>query len=310
MKARPSILSVQEMGCRIRQRWLIQNVSFDLMPGFTALVGPNGAGKSTLMRAIAGLMPLTAGTLTMTDASTSRAVAQQVGYIPQFPGSYDNLCAREYLLRTAWWDQPRPLDQISQSVDDVLQRLGLDQVADHPGRFLHPSMRRRVALASVWLRHVQVVLLDEPTAGLDPHERLAFWQELYRLRKLPNSPSAYLISTHLLAEVQSYCDHVLLLAHGRMRTQSSVREFVRTAQGHAFYALEEDLAGSVIDTGRISREGYWVLAPQGTEQLTARRPDIVDAYLWTLNQRFGDETETAPRHKRRWQSSFFTGERP
>lgn len=303
-------LTVERLGCRLGRRWLIQEVSFDLEPGFTALVGPNGAGKSTLMRAIAGLIPVSSGSLSLTDGPPGKAVSRQIAYIPQFPGAYDHISVRDYLVRTAWWDRHRPLAQIQHEVNELLHQLQLDDIAHYRGRMLHPSLRRRVALASAWLRQVQVVFFDEPTAGLDPQERLAFWQQLYRLRSLPNSPVAYLISTHLLAEVQSYCNYVLLLSHGRIRQQSTVKDFVRTVQGHAYYACDPPNNSTLIDTGRYSREGYWVLAPQAAESLLPRHPDLIDAYLWELNQRFGDDSDTTSHLQSQEASAFSPGEKP
>ncbi len=278
-----TVLRVEDLAYQQGRLWLIKGITFDLAPGFTALIGPNGAGKSTLMRTIAGLLHAARGRLFLGTTRDTRLIARRIGYIPQFPGAYDNLSPLEFLVRTAWWDQSGGR-HLFQRAEAVLERLGLLDVKQQPGRLLHPSERRRLALASVWMRRVRVVLLDEPTAGLDPEQRLAFWQELYLLDSLPESPESYLITTHLLSEVESYCDAVLLLDRGRVRYDGSVRDFIATAHGHAFVAPGRFPAVPHIDTGRFSDTGVWVLAAAPGEGLIPRTPDLTDAYLWALNR--------------------------
>lgn len=274
-----TVLRVQQLGHRAGARWLIRNAAFDLHEGFTALVGPNGAGKSTLLRTMAGLLSVDQGRLLGDSA------ANAVGYVPQFPGIYLRLTPTQYLVRTAWWDArahraPWP----ERRAREVLERLNLTSVADRPGHTLTLGERRRLALASLWMRQVPVILLDEPTAGLDPDERLAFWQELYQLRQLPASPEAYLVTTHLLDEVERYCDEVILLDRGQVRGQFAVSSFQQKAQGHAFFAPQMARHSPYIDTGRLSDEGFWVVAEKPSASLVARPPDVVDAYLWMLHQ--------------------------
>ncbi len=278
------IIAADNVGFRASGRWLLKNVSFSLTQGITAVIGPNGAGKSTLMRIMAGLLPLHRGRLNLAEENGGKA---RVGYIPQFPGAYDHLTPKEFLIRTAWWDAKGELARIAARADEVLRRFGLEPVKDNPGRTLHISERRRVALASLWMRNVRIVLLDEPTAGLDPEERLAFWQELYQVRRLEGAPDAYLVTTHLLSEVALYCDELIFLDRGRVRHQASIPQFTATALGHSFFAPEVTRSLPTIDTGRLSGEGHWVVAPRSLQGLSPREPDLVDAYLWALHrQRF------------------------
>lgn len=277
----PEILHVSNLGYRAAHRWLLRDVTFDAGSGITALLGPNGAGKSTLMRTLAGLLTPQRGGFQV-GSRESRSNRQRIGYIPQFPGAYDHLTVQEFLVRTAWWDSPRELAAIVKTCDEVLERLQLTAVRNVLGRCLTPSLRRRVALASLWLRRAEVVLLDEPTAGLDPEERAAFWRELYRLRRLPESPETYLVTTHLLSEVEYYCDALVLLDHGRTRFVGTVQHFVETARGHAYCAQDLVRDAGWVDTGRLSEAGYWVVADQGDPRLSPREPDLTDAYLWSI----------------------------
>ena len=282
MMARAAMLRVENVGFRIHGHWLVRNVSFTLTEGITALVGPNGAGKSTLLRLLAGLLPLHRGRALL-QREDGRPLG--VGYIPQFPGAYERLTPREFLVRTAWWDKRGDIASLGAKAEQVLARFDLDPIKNTPGQRLHISQRRRVALASLWMRNVGVVLLDEPTAGLDPEERLAFWQELYHLRELEEAPRSYLVTTHLLSEAELYCDALIFLDQGGVRHQGPLVQFPSLARSHAFFAPGPRFSPTVIDTGRFSPEGYWVLATHAQEGLSPREPDVVDAYLWTLHQR-------------------------
>ncbi|MCY0877649.1 MAG: ABC transporter ATP-binding protein [Firmicutes bacterium] len=281
----PPLLLVENIGHRVASRWLIRHVTFSLSQGFTALIGPNGAGKSTLLRTLAGLLSRDEGQLRSPWVRNARNITRRIGYIPQFPGVYHQLTARQYLMRTAFWDEPRLGRQVEAKVDAIIERLQLGAIADRRGHELHPSERRRLALASVWLRRVLVVLFDEPTAGLDPEERLKFWQDLYVLRTLPESPRGYLVTTHLLTEVERYCDAVLLVDQGRVTHHEPVAQFIARAEGHTFYAPEGPWGSRVWPTGRASGEGTWVVAAMPHLHFTPRPPDLVDAYLWVRHTR-------------------------
>ncbi|MCY0899440.1 MAG: ABC transporter ATP-binding protein [Firmicutes bacterium] len=279
----PPLLTVDNLGHRAGSRWLIRRVTFSLNPGFTALIGPNGAGKSTLMRTLAGLLTRDEGRIGSPWIRSAKGIHRRIGYIPQFPGVYQQLTVRQSLLRTAVWDEPTEWRAIHDKVDAIIDRLNLAALADRRGSELHPSERRRLALASVWLRRVLVVLLDEPTAGLDPEERLQFWQDLYWLRTLPESPRGYLVTTHLLAEVERYCDTVVVLEQGRVTYQEPVGHFIYRAAGHTFYAPDGASGPGVWHTGRVSAEGSWVVSLKAAPAFIPRPPDLVDAYLWVRN---------------------------
>ncbi len=278
------VLVAENVGCQVGTKWLVDHVSFAMRPGFTALIGPNGAGKTTLLRALAGIMPLRSGHVRIAGVPAPGGSAR-IGYVPQFPGSYEHLTPREFLRRTAWWGGSRNMAEIEDQAAVILDRMHLERAADQPGWKMSAAERRKMALASLWMRQVPVVLLDEPTAGLDPEERLAFWQGLSVLRDMPGSPLGYLVTTHLLSEVQSFCDHVLLLDRGEISVQMAVAEFVSQAAGMTYWSPHLNSA-DVVDTGRWSAEGFWIVsAGERAPEWQVRPPDLVDAYLWAVRVR-------------------------
>ncbi len=274
-------LQVEHLGYRLGREWLIKDVTLDVSPGFTALTGPNGAGKTTLMRAMAGVILPTRGNIRIVGRSGPGF--NPLGYIPQFPGAYENLTGSELLLRTAWWDSPSEIRRRQDQARAVMEAMAIGHLRNRLGRHLSPSEKRRLALAGVWMRRVQVVLWDEPTAGLDPEQRLNFWQDLYELARLDDAPPMFLISTHLLSEVERYCDNLIIMNRGRMRHQGPVKDLIATARGHSYFVDSRDRLLTVLDTGRMDERGYWVLAEADRSDLRQRVPDLLDAYLWALH---------------------------
>lgn len=278
MSGVPPILSAQNVGHRAGDTWLVHDCSFDLHPGFTALIGPNGAGKSTLLRTLSGLLSMDQGEIALDGRPLRPGHIPPIGYVPQFPGVYPKLTPLEFLMRTGAWSSASAGESKARN---ILERLGMKSKAHRPGATLHPAERRRLALASLWMRQVRVVLLDEPTAGLDPHERLAFWQELYRLAEEPESPVAYLVTTHLLVEVEAFCTRAMLLRSGTVEAKGTVEDFVRRADGHAYWA-PGDTQRPWETTGRSEDHRLAVIAEEPGPDYQPRTPDLVDGYLWYI----------------------------
>ncbi len=283
------VLTVENLSHQTGKRWLLHNCSFTLPRGFTALLGPNGAGKSTLLRTVCGLLPADGGQVYLFDEALRPGISFQIGYIPQFPGIYPHLTSRQFLHRTALWSKMQDGPELRTRIDAVMEKLHLSSVADAHGHTLHSGQRRRLALASLWIREVAVVLLDEPTAGLDAQERLNFWQELYELSRSPDSPLSYLITTHLLSEAEAYCSHLVFLQDGQVRLSGSIAELSRLAQDKSYWVGSLTSVSMGIDTGRVSDGWHAVLsseAPQSTWK--PRQADLLDGYLWLV--RGGDDS--------------------
>ncbi len=280
-----AVLSVAGLGHRVSGgRWLLKACTFELFPGFTALVGPNGAGKSTLLRTLCGLLPRHEGEVLLEGAPLNESGARRLGYVPQFPGIYPRLTPREFLRRIALWAEPADRSGACDRIEETLVRFRLAEAADAPGNRLHFGQRRRLALASLWIRRVSIVLLDEPTAGLDAEERLAFWRELHELSRSPNSPSSYLVTTHLLPEVESYCSHLVFLDGGRVRLAGEISALRAVAADKSFWAPGGEAARRrAIDTGRLRGGLHAVLYGGAPPPTWERRPtDLLDGYLWTV----------------------------
>ncbi|MBI5202943.1 MAG: ABC transporter ATP-binding protein [Elusimicrobia bacterium] len=210
----------------------VDGISFAVEQGAVcALVGPNGAGKTTLLRMLAGLLEPSGGTAVIDGVdlrADAREVHQKLGFLPDTFGLYEDLTAREYLeyFHLAYRLDPARVESRSA---DVLRQVGLGEAADKPIDSLSRGMRQRLGLARTLLHDPRLLLLDEPASGLDPGARNDL-QEL--LQRLAGEGKTILVSSHILAELESYCSHLIILDHGRLVYSGSLKE-ARQEMDHA-----------------------------------------------------------------------------
>ena len=268
----------------------LAGVSFAVERGMVGVLGPNGAGKTTLLRQLAGVLDPTRGTIGLGGVplrAIQRYLARWVGYLPQDAGLPGAMTAREYLSWfAALYDLPREVR--AQRVDALLAEVGLAGKTDEPIKALSGGMRQRVAVARTLLRLPPVIVVDEPTVGLDPRERIRFRNLLSRLAR----DRIVLFSTHVVEDVAVACDRVLVLARGRLLFDGAPGALADTARGRVWElraapGAELDLpAGAIRAEDTPAADGsvaHRVLAaePPGA---AARPLDAVleDGYLWLL----------------------------
>jgi ABC-2 type transport system ATP-binding protein len=185
----------------------------------TGLLGPSGSGKSTLMRAIVGVQRVASGqVLVLGEPAGSPALRRRVAYTTQAPSVYGDLTVRENLRYFA-----RILDAPRQGLDEVVETVGLAADADRVVNELSGGQRARASLASALLGRPEVLVLDEPTVGLDPVLRRDLWTTF---RGLAAKGATVLVSSHVMDEAER-CDELLLLREGRLLASGSVPEIRR-----------------------------------------------------------------------------------
>ncbi len=204
-------------------------VSFDIAPGsITALVGPNGAGKTTLMRCLAALETPYSGSVAVDGLDVEehpRQVHERMGFLQDFFGLYDDLTVRRCLdYHAAARSVPAP--ERRAAIERSAQRLGLSDRLDQRAGTLSRGLRQRLAVAQAIIHRPSLLLLDEPASGLDPEAR----QDLSRLLlALQAEGMTLVVSSHILAELEDYSTHMMIMHQGRITEHSAIGKMAETA---------------------------------------------------------------------------------
>jgi len=241
------------------------------------LLGPNGSGKTTTILMLLGLTEPTAGSVRVLGLDPARqplSVKARVGYMPDEVGFYDDLSAR---LNLAYIARLNGLSgQTAQSrISEALERVGLSSVSDHRVGTFSRGMRQRLAVAEVLIKQPRLIILDEPTQGLDPEGAREF---LDIVRSLKEQGITVLLSSHLLPQVQAVCDRVGLFRRGRMVLCGTVPELARRVLGGAYRidlladGLGDDFAATL---GQVP--GVVAVTPQDATHYTVSAADDVRA---------------------------------
>jgi ABC-2 type transport system ATP-binding protein len=219
----------EELRVRAGRHLAVDGLDLALGTGVHGLLGPNGAGKTTLMRAMATVIKPAGGGLTLLGQSADgradlRLLRRRLGYLPQQFGFYPRFTVREFVEYLAWLRE-MPKAAVPGAVQRAIDRVGLTAKADARMKTLSGGMLRRAGIAQAIVNDPEVLLLDEPTVGLDPEQRLDF-REL--LRDI-GTDACVLVSTHLVEDVVAACTDVVLMNEGRLVYQGTPADL--TTQG-------------------------------------------------------------------------------
>jgi len=217
------MIEVESVTKRFGPILAVDQISFHVPRGeVVGFLGPNGAGKSTTMRILAGFFPPTSGRASVggNDVTThSLQVKQMVGYFPERVSVYPDLPVRSFLDFVAEAkDVPR--SERKREISRVIESCGLDKVSDRIIGHLSKGYRQRVGIAQALIHKPQVLILDEPTIGLDPEQVV----EIRRLIRDLGSERTVILSTHILSEVSTVCDRVIIINGGRILASQSLAE--------------------------------------------------------------------------------------
>jgi ABC-2 type transport system ATP-binding protein len=217
----------------------VDGLNFEIAAGrVVGLLGPNGAGKTTLIRMITGYLPPTTGAVTVDSLPVMkhvRAIRRRIGYLPESTPLYSEMRVGEFLrFRARLFGMPRSRRRTA--IDFVLRRCWLTDVRRRPIHQLSKGFRQRVGLAAALLHDPAVLILDEPTVGLDP----AQIREVRALIRELAGRHTVLLSSHILAEVELTCDQIMIMMSGRIGANGSVDELKAQATLTARYVIETD----------------------------------------------------------------------
>jgi ABC-type multidrug transport system ATPase subunit len=265
----------------------LDDVSLDVAPGMFGLLGPNGAGKSTLMRTLATLQEADSGTARLDDIDMLREkdrVRRVLGYLPQEFGVYPKVTAADMLDHLARLKGLTDSRARKATVDALLERTNLTAVRKQRLGGFSGGMRQRFGIAQALIGDPKLVIVDEPTAGLDPEERVRFHNLLADIGR----DVIVILSTHIVDDVEDLCPRFAVIRQGRVLLSEEPREAVRRLRGHVWQrVVERDSVAAlsqegvpVISTrlhgGRTVVRACAASAPPGFE---AVEPDLEDVYF-------------------------------
>ena len=281
-------VSASGLSLRFGGTQALDEVSLRLTSGVTGLLGPNGAGKTTLLRVLATAVPPDRGAFTVLGQDPATAAGRQevrrrLGYLPQTPGFHPDFSAFEFVDYVAILKELTDRGARHREVRRVLDEVDLADVRAKRIKKLSGGMRQRVALAAALVGDPGFLVLDEPTVGLDPEQRMRFRELIAQA----GEGRTVLLSTHQTEDVAMLCHRVLVMAGGRIRFDGTPAELTARAGGRVWSSTERDpgaKAGWRTGTGTFRNVGS---PPAGADLL---EPTLEDGYLLTLDAKDAEVT--------------------
>src|SRR5215467_14064461 len=232
-------LTIERLSKRYGHHFALRELSLRCEAGMLGLVGPNGAGKTSLMRMIATLLSPTEGCIRWNgqDIRThGQALRQVLGYLPQDFGIYPEFTGRQFLRYLAAM-KGLPSRLLNQRVDQVIEMVNLEQAADHKLPIYSGGMKQRIGIAQALLNDPELLIVDEPTAGLDPAERVRFRTLLSSL----TVDRLIILSTHIIGDVEAVANRLVVLNQGQIVAATTPDELLKRATGQV-WSLTVDAA--------------------------------------------------------------------
>ena len=269
----------------------LDNVHLTIQSGMFGLIGPNGAGKTTLMRILAGILHPTSGVVDIGefrhDSERGRtAIKRILGYLPQELGMYPDLSAREFLDYIGILKGLNDRNTRRKRVAELLEIVSLTDVANRKLKTFSGGMKRRVGIAQALLNDPQLLIVDEPTAGLDPEERIRFRNLLSDL----GGNRTVLLSTHIVEDVAQTCQNLAIMKSGRVVFQGTTTDLIGQTQGKVWMIATQGSkpAGdftvvSMLNMGSsIQYRVVGEVIPQAGAVPT--EPSLEDGYVWLMRE--------------------------
>jgi len=267
----------------------LRGIDLEIGPGMFGLLGPNGAGKTTFMRILAGLLRPTGGRVQvfghdLTSESGKMAVKALLGYLPQELGLYPDLTGREFLDYVAILKGVTNSAARRKQIDEVLDTVRLTDVAGRRLKTYSGGMKRRVGIGQALLGSPKLLIVDEPTVGLDPEERV-------RLRNLLGDMATrctVILSTHIVEDISQSCNDLAVINHGQVLFRGSPRDLITKTRGQVWSIVTQgerpNNGLSVVSTLQL-QDGvqYRVLGtPEAKYNATHVEPSLEDGYIWLM----------------------------
>ncbi|NLU37270.1 MAG: ABC transporter ATP-binding protein [Bacteroidales bacterium] len=269
----------------------LKSVNLDITNGMFGLLGANGAGKSTLMRILVSLMEPSSGAITINGMDLSKhrkEVRTMTGYLPQDFRFFPKLKTWEFLDYSAQLGGIKGKTQRREAIDEMLEQVGLYEVRERYANQLSGGMKRRLGIAQALIGDPKLIIVDEPTTGLDPDERIRFRN---LLTKVSNRDVIIILSTHIVGDISSTCNQMALLRRGEVVFRGAPEDLIKEAEGSVWRiqaSLEQfdevNTNYNVIST--IPSVGGWdievIASDPGKYPAEPIQPNLEHAYVYYM----------------------------
>ena len=269
----------------------LKGIDLKIENGMYGLLGPNGAGKTSLMRILAGIINPTDGEITINDINIrtedgKRRMKSTLGYLPQELGLYPDLTAREFIDYLAILKGVENKTNRQNRIEHILDLVSLTDVADRKIKGYSGGMKRRVGIAQALVNDPKILIVDEPTAGLDPEERIKFRNLLVNLA----TNRIVLLSTHIVGDIGQTCQRLAVLVNGRLKYEGDPITLTNQAKGHVWSIESTDGNKPNNDLTVVSMQHmpnsthYRVVGENAAQypQAKIEEPSLEDAYMWLM----------------------------
>ena len=269
----------------------LNNVTLTITSGMFGLLGPNGAGKTTLMRILTGILRPTNGMLQIGDYNVNseegrKAIKHVLGYLPQDFGVYPDLSAREFLDYIGILKGLSDRTARHRRVEELLEIVSLTPVSNRKLKTFSGGMKRRIGIAQALLNDPQLLIVDEPTAGLDPEERIRFRNLLSDL----GGNRTILLSTHIVEDIAQTCQKLAIMKGGHIIFQGTVADLLSKAQGKVWIVTTQGIKPegniTVMSTLHLSGSVQYRVVGELSDCTGAilAEPNLEDSYVWQMHE--------------------------
>lgn len=273
----------------------LRRVNLTISQGMFGLLGPNGAGKTTLMKILATLLPKTGGKVTIcgTDISQEREIRRMVGYLAQDFSMYGNMTvyeAMDYLGVLSGMKKAERRERIPM----LLEKVNLTENHGTKVKAMSGGMRRRLGIAQAILHNPRVLIVDEPTAGLDPEERVRFRNLLFEIAE----ERIVILSTHIVGDIEATCENIAVLNQGELLFQGTVTDLLEHAEGKIFTAtvsrMELPMLKKQYEVTSMLIQGNeaqvrFVAEEKPFASANLCEPNVEDAYMFLMQEKRGEK---------------------
>ena len=269
----------------------LNDVTLTITSGMFGLLGPNGAGKTTLMRILAGILHPTNGMLQIGDYNGNteqgrKAIKRVLGYLPQDFGVYPDLSAREFLDYIGILKGLDDRTTRHQRVAELLEIVSLSPVSNRKLKTFSGGMKRRIGIAQALLNDPQMLIVDEPTAGLDPEERIRFRNLLSDL----GGNRTILLSTHIVEDIAQTCQKLAIMKDGHIIFQGTVADLLSKALGKVWIVITQGIKPqgnvTILSTLNIGSSVQYRIVGELSASAGAipAEPNLEDSYVWQMHE--------------------------